>query len=1173
MPTKTKPKTTSYIQYGSTKISVPEKMIGFDKKLQPHLYNTTTPKRHNVSLHNNIPAININIDPNSIRKISRVPFSSQYYNLNTNKLQNNLLIPAPTPPRTAPIPSPIPPPIPSPIPSPIPPPPIQYTPPPQSINIIQAAIRRQQSNIKLAGQEILTNVIGNIVRQDIPQNSIYGNTPIFQEQRAIKTLQAAIRRQQIPKQQEIEKPILHRPPVPIRPVRVPKQNPIITPKVIPTLESINELINPIEANWIIGDAIKNKKARQELETLKQLKQKQQQQNNNIAATIIQQAIRNKQARDIKLDLQLEKSNKQQAALAIQKVFRGSIGRNLATERLAIKSGKTILDAYKNYKAKKELDNKRIEKLIEQSSKVNAVIDIQTAYRQRLARKKLKEQEINLQIINQFQKENAASSIQQAFKKYKEQKQLKNVMGFDFPIGTPDIPIQSTNYNPIIVNTLNRVIPHQSLEKTKIPISVMPNVKPIQRAFRNYKQRKENKLLQEDQQKKAEDAKNFLMKYFKKPSALMTYKELQQNKIRQNAASTIQNVFRQSKANKQFMNDKKNISIIQGGVKRILAVKKLKDNTAYIDYKKDIKSIEQDDLIGEQKILDNIDYENKVITANSGTIGNVLNIFNKKEKDKRKKAIDDAKNAIIKQEQKLIQHKEKIKQKKEKALNLFRNRLTIIRGDNDVDVKQVKEEYAKKLQDIYKEYKQKKEEQKSKKIIKEQLKISKRKKEEEILKQKEQQDIVKKEKEFTDIIDKIIYIKENYDKEPKKLLSNIKLLKELLFQQKNHPLKSQMNKIYGKKFLKIRNKLKQAYELIEEIEKTTAEVKKEQDYESRKKAEEELRILEEKRKIADEKLKKKIETGKELSKIERDQKAKIDKAQKAALEEEQKQKEEELKRILEEEEKTNDKYQKKANDIKKILITLKEAKEKFDKIDKNNVSGREKKLKILETTLEELNQYKQGIKLWEWLPIYEKLDMNEKQLEEIESKYYINILEMKKQIEKASIEKEEKKKIQEKRKQLQEDVKSKIMDIDEKISELYLTKYANDKGIMTAKQRLALYDKIVKLYKDYFIWKGKITPNEFAGIVQQEWEIFDIIKRDYIDTELDEIKKIEETKTIPEYKSKEEVEALSKVKLANFLINVGVLTDEGLIYDNVPPTDTKGRKDIRWAYNAYKRKFN
>ncbi len=141
MPRKPKPKTTSYVKLGSTKIIVPEKMVGFDNRLRPHLYNTTTPIRHNIAIHNHIPAINIQVNPNSIRKISRVPFTSQY--INYNKLENNLLIPAPPPPIARPPPPPpriqqppvprIQPPAPAPRPPPPPPPPPAPRPPPPQI--------------------------------------------------------------------------------------------------------------------------------------------------------------------------------------------------------------------------------------------------------------------------------------------------------------------------------------------------------------------------------------------------------------------------------------------------------------------------------------------------------------------------------------------------------------------------------------------------------------------------------------------------------------------------------------------------------------------------------------------------------------------------------------------------------------------------------------------------------------------------------------------------------------------------------------------------------------------------------------------------------------------------------------------------------------------------------
>ena len=157
----------------------------------------------------------------------------------------------------------------------------------------------------------------------------------------------------------------------------------------------------------------------------------------------------------------------------------------------------------------------------------------------------------------------------------------------------------------------------------------------------------------------------------------------------------------------------------------------------------------------------------------------------------------------------------------------------------------------------------------------------------------------------------------------------------------------------------------------------------------------------------------------------------------------------------------------------------------------------------------------------------------------------------------------------------EKIITKIKDIDEEISPLYYTQYESEKGSMTVLQRTKLYDKIIKLYNKYSDLKKELSQGEFRQLEQSypEIESFATIKRDYIVAERELIKQLEKKKTIPEYKTKEEVEALSKAEVRDLLIAFNVLTDEGLIYANVPPTDTKGRKDIRWAYNAYNRKFN
>jgi hypothetical protein len=157
----------------------------------------------------------------------------------------------------------------------------------------------------------------------------------------------------------------------------------------------------------------------------------------------------------------------------------------------------------------------------------------------------------------------------------------------------------------------------------------------------------------------------------------------------------------------------------------------------------------------------------------------------------------------------------------------------------------------------------------------------------------------------------------------------------------------------------------------------------------------------------------------------------------------------------------------------------------------------------------------------------------------------------------------------------EKIITKIKDIDEEISPLYYTQYESEKGSMTISQRTKLYDKILRLYNKYSDLKKELSQGEFRELEKSypEIESFATIKRDYIVAEKELIKQLEKKKTIPEYKTKEEVEALSKQEVKDLLIAFNVLIDGSLIYANVPPTDTKGRKDIRWAYNAFNRKFN
>lgn len=67
-----------YATFGSTTITVPEKMVGYDKNHHLHLWNTITPKTHRLSYHNHKTAINLQVNPNTNRKIQRVPRTTKY---------------------------------------------------------------------------------------------------------------------------------------------------------------------------------------------------------------------------------------------------------------------------------------------------------------------------------------------------------------------------------------------------------------------------------------------------------------------------------------------------------------------------------------------------------------------------------------------------------------------------------------------------------------------------------------------------------------------------------------------------------------------------------------------------------------------------------------------------------------------------------------------------------------------------------------------------------------------------------------------------------------------------------------------------------------------------------------------------------------------------------------
>jgi len=124
MPTKKK----EYVKFGTTKIRIPKKMVGFDKQDKLHIYNTITPKRK-LSYHNKKVALDINVNNNTKTKINRVPYTTKLIKAIEQKKKRKPR--QPRQPRLPPAAGLAPPPQPPPFQPPPPPPPFQPPAPPQ----------------------------------------------------------------------------------------------------------------------------------------------------------------------------------------------------------------------------------------------------------------------------------------------------------------------------------------------------------------------------------------------------------------------------------------------------------------------------------------------------------------------------------------------------------------------------------------------------------------------------------------------------------------------------------------------------------------------------------------------------------------------------------------------------------------------------------------------------------------------------------------------------------------------------------------------------------------------------------------------------------------------------------------------------------------------------------
>jgi hypothetical protein len=188
MPSKKK----EYVKFGTTKIRIPAKMVGFDDKDKPHIYKTITPKKR-LSYHDKKVALDITVNNNTRTKINRVPYTTKLAKAIEQKKKRK-----PRQPRLPPAAGLAPPPPPPPPFQPPPPPPASLNP-----NRIQAAIRqnlaRQQFN-RLQQEQRIANVFGRVSTNFLEADRQNVKLDIVKGQ-AQKSLDKLLARQQ--KQQRI----------------------------------------------------------------------------------------------------------------------------------------------------------------------------------------------------------------------------------------------------------------------------------------------------------------------------------------------------------------------------------------------------------------------------------------------------------------------------------------------------------------------------------------------------------------------------------------------------------------------------------------------------------------------------------------------------------------------------------------------------------------------------------------------------------------------------------------------------------------------------------------------------------------------------------------------------------------------------------------------------------
>jgi hypothetical protein len=1207
MPRKPKPKTKSYVKLGSTKIIVPEKMIGFDNRLRPHLYNTTTPKRHNIAIHNNIPAINFQINPNSIRKISRVSNSTQYSQFpvagQVNPLVNNLLIPAPPPPpprQPPPAPPRPPPPAPPRPPPPAPPRPPPPPPPPPRPQQIPRPFMPAPPPPPPPPRPFMPP----------PPPPPPPPRPFIPPPPPPPSNQLAI----IPRNRQAV-PLINNLLIPARPAPLPAQAPapIQFPIQIP-FQGPSELISRKDINRekfnIVYPLFKEQKRKEDfirLQLLLMSKRQKRFEKEQIKEQVLKQLQTKKIADQMRKDIIKVEKNKQKKIADMSSMF------PMATPDIP----SFIPAEYKNINnplmpAKSSVSNFQIGNPKIPISVLPDVSPIQRLFRKTKAKKLLQQmkdekdkvkvaeqaiatKEKEIKALTELQSRIRTSAIDdikkrkrgvEAFaKRYKDFKEKNKEIYDNYNKDLFDI---NKKYFNLIQEQQLRLDEFKKLKEENKPTAM----KLLGSLFKSDDERKI----------KYERAINSIKVIEEKIKEL---KFLQKSKI-----TKIEEKFKALLLMKQDPSKGKVFGIkILRTLKKNVKLNEKQRKKYEVDRNKELKLI--DDKYRNERAIIEVEIKSleNDIKANDYSI--VSRAFMSKD------AADDAREALSRSKKyldnaniKKIKLEEQIFQKKQKINNYYDN---IVKSNSRVNMEKIIEEEDAKADEQLKQIVAK-EEKEIKVEVKKVEKEVKNIEEEKQAKIREAQERNRQKQLAENEARRKAKEAENEERRKAKEAEKAKEVEKPKEAEKPKQVDWEKYDKLKSKVQPLINKLKNKYEKIDTSQnidtRTENKFKLEKAYNDVIKFKNSYNIGDWKKIaykdfIGWEEL---INNSKALilteniyikdfndaaireynaKKKEEEKKKKEEERLKKQQEEEMiKKGQEEIAKQIEREKSYANKNAQIVAELKAKVLDLQKAKLSFEKTDKMNISKKESDLRKYKAILDDVLITIDDLPKKDLPSIYKNWGITEEDLK-FEIKIMKSLLKtFTKDIEDTKAIKEEQLKAKEKRREEIAIIKANINDLEEEISQLWLTEYESNKDSYTISQRDRLYDKIYKLYTKFILEKNKLSKNEFDGILattEPEWEIFDRVKKEYLDIEAKALaadKKARDEEAIQKAKekskskaktkepsrewTKDEIKDLSIKELEQILRDSGVLEGKVIDYSKVP----EGQNYIRWAYNAY-----